>query len=240
MHGLIPSKRGKYYGWSEREKEILSEIYPRFGLQACVNHFGIRETQIKGQLKKLGLTLNEKQKNISNKKKAVFRGKKRPEHSEWLKKNHPMLGKHLSKKTKDKISISQHSVLPKNAYSRAKRGYYDIGGKKMYFRSMWEANYALYLNWLVDNKHIKSWLFEPDVFWFEKIRRGVRSYCPDFKILNNDNSIEYHEIKGYFDSKSKTKMKRMKKYHPKTKLLLIEGKEYKQIIKKMGGLISFF
>jgi len=111
-------------------------------------------------------------------------------------------------------------------YSRSKNGWYKINRKKYYFRSGWEVVYACYLEWLKSKKEIKKWEYEPDTFWFEKIKRGVRSYLPDFKIFNNDKSIEYHEVKGYMDSRSITKIKRMAKYYPEIKLIVIAKDEY--------------
>jgi len=91
-----------------------------------------------------------------------------------------------------------------SVYSSAK------GGKRknlddIYFRSAWEANYARYLNF-VDIK----WEYEPKEFEFEEIKRGTRFYTPDFYLPGGDRWIE---IKGYFDDKSQTKIKRFKKYH---------------------------
>lgn len=125
-------------------------------------------------------------------------------------------------------------------YGNVKRGWYQIGSKKMFFRSKWEANYALYLNFLVKQKQIKKWEYEKDVFIFHKIQFGTRSYRPDFKIFNNNDSIEYYEIKGYMDAKSKTKLKRMAKYYPKIKLILIDSEGYKDIKNKIGKLLKFY
>lgn len=49
--------------------------------------------------------------------------------------------------------------MPKNImipgkYGNIMRGYYDINGKSMFFRSKWEANYALYLDFLIKAKQI--------------------------------------------------------------------------------------
>jgi len=99
----------------------------------------------------------------------------------------------------------------------------DLNG--MYFRSSWEANYARYLNFLIEKKEIKKWEFEVDTFEFHKIKKGTRYYTPDFKIENNDGSIEYHEVKGWMDDKSITKMKRMEKYYPSVKIKIV-GKEF--------------
>jgi len=127
---------------------------------------------------------------------------------------------------------------PASVYSRTKKGWREFpSGKKHYFRSEWEMNYADYLEWLVSAGEIKDWQFEADTFWFEKIKRGVRSYLPDFKVFNNDGSIEYHEVKGWMDDKSATKLKRMAKYYPEIKLVLIDACQYKSIM-KMSSLFA--
>jgi hypothetical protein len=91
------------------------------------------------------------------------------------------------------------------------------GGKRadirngMYFRSSWEANYARYLTWLMENRQIENWEYEIDTFEFTEIKKGSRFYTPDFLVYNCDGTTEYHEVKGYMDARSRTKMNRMKK-----------------------------
>lgn len=102
-----------------------------------------------------------------------------------------------------------------------KKGWLQVGDKKIYVKSKWEKNIALYLEWCKTNKSIKDWWYEPDTFWFEGIKRGVCSYKPDFKLLLNNDTFEYIEVKGFMDNKSKTKMKRMKKYYPKISVRII-------------------
>lgn len=127
-----------------------------------------------------------------------------------------------------------------NRYSKTKRGYrHDIGNGKIYLRSSWEANYARYLDLKISQGHLYKWEFEPDTFWFEKIKRGVRSYCPDFKIwLTKDSMPFYVEVKGYMDARSKTKIKRMAKYYPDVILNVVEAKTYKNIKNKYSALIK--
>jgi hypothetical protein len=108
---------------------------------------------------------------------------------------------------------------------------------KCYFRSCWEANYARYLNWLKEKKQIKSWEYESETFEFKNIKRGNRFYTPDFKIFYNDGRIERHEVKGYMDARSFTKLKRMKKNFPEIKIILIDKKYYYDIKNKIGRLI---
>jgi hypothetical protein len=118
-----------------------------------------------------------------------------------------------------------------------KQGWREVGGQRCYFRSKWEANYARYLEYLIRQKLIAKWEHEPETFWFEDIKRGCRSYLPDFRVTENDGRVIYHEVKGWMDDRSKTKIKRMAKYHPNITLLVIAEKGYKEIQRKMGGLI---
>lgn len=121
-----------------------------------------------------------------------------------------------------------------------KAGWREIGGKTKYFRSRWEANYARYLEFLKSQNIITEWEHEPETFWFDGIKRGCMSYLPDFRITNNDGSIEYHEVKGWMDDRSKTKIKRMAKYHPHIKLIVIQSKQYTELQKKASSIIEYW
>lgn len=138
-------------------------------------------------------------------------------------------------------------MIPKNlklsnngSFANVQSGDYECSKGLVYFRSKWESNYALYLDFLVKNGYIKDWEYEVDNFFFDKIKMGTKSYRPDFKVWNKDGSFYYVEIKGYFDAKSKTKMKRMKKYFPHIKVELVEKAGYVDMMKKMSGLIKFY
>lgn len=138
-------------------------------------------------------------------------------------------------------------LLPKNmafsnngSFPNVQRGEYECSKGSVYFRSKWEANYALYLDFLIKNKEIENWEFEPETFFFEKIKLGTRSYRPDFKVFNNDGTFEYHEVKGYMDARSKTKLKRMTKYFPNIKLILIERAFYMSLLMNLKGVINFY
>lgn len=119
-----------------------------------------------------------------------------------------------------------------------KAGWREIGGKRKFYRSRWEANYARYLEWLKQNGQIKEWAHEPEVFWFEAIRRGVRSYKPDFRVWEMDGSSALHEVKGWMDSRSRTCLSRMAKYHPGEKIVLIDGPQYRAIRLKVMRMIA--
>lgn len=119
-----------------------------------------------------------------------------------------------------------------------KQGWRTVGGQRCYFRSRWEANYARYLEWLRSIGEIKSWEHEPETFWFEGVKRGCVSYLPDFRVTQPDGIVEFHEVKGWMDARSKTKLRRMKKYHPDVTLVLIDANGYKALARDVKRLIS--
>lgn len=135
-----------------------------------------------------------------------------------------------------KTKVAKGNLIPPRNASW-KSGWREIGGIKKYYRSRWEANYARYLAWLKTNNHISDWLHEPKTFWFDGIKRGSVSYLPDFWVKENSGSESYHEVKGWMDSRSKTKLRRMAKYHPNVKIVLIDKAIYMSIAKDVKGFI---
>ena len=98
------------------------------------------------------------------------------------------------------------------------------GGKPQFFRSGWEANIARWFN------HTgKPWQYEPKVFFFDQVKHGTVSYCPDFK-----SGEEWIEVKGMLDGHSKTAIRRFQKYHPE------EFKKLKVIVGRPGTKADLF
>lgn len=122
-------------------------------------------------------------------------------------------------------------------YSRAVKGWLEIGGKRIFCQSRWESNYACYLQWMKERGLIVEWEYEPQTFWFEKIRRGVRSYLPDFKVTMPNGGHEWHEVKGWMDARSKTKIRRMAKYHPKEVLRVFGAEWFKDASRKLSAIV---
>lgn len=155
------------------------------------------------------------------------------------------VGRRHTEATKCKISdyriamIKAGGYIPANNFNNIKRAWHNINGHDIFFRSAWEYNYCLYLEYLVKHNYIKSWEYEKDIFWFENIRRGVRSYTPDFKVTNNNDTIEYHEVKGWMNAKSITKLNRMRIYYPAIKMVLIDKKVYTDLKRKIGRMLNF-
>ena len=240
----------------KRDNGLLEELAKSLGR---TKHFVCRKA------KRLGLT-NPQARTWSEAKRKQLAGVNSTNSRRRIAtKGHPrgMLGKKHSSETRKIIGessiVSWHSrtddqnaaIVMRGLKTRERNGtlymprkgatwkaaWRTIGGQRKYFRSRWEANYARYLELLKQCGEIKEWKHEPETFWFEAIKRGCRSYLPDFRVVKDDDSVEYHEVKGYMDSKSKTKIKRMAKYHPKVTLILVDAKAYRSLEKSCKALI---
>lgn len=128
-------------------------------------------------------------------------------------------------------------MIPPRLNASWKAGWREIGGIKKYYRSKWEANYAYYLEWLKQTGQITDWKHEPETFWFDGIRRGCVSYLPDFRVEEVGGAMVYHEVKGWMDDRSKTKIRRMAKYHPTVRLIVIDSKGYAALKRSVQGLV---
>lgn len=125
----------------------------------------------------------------------------------------------------------------KKSKQRFAAGFREIGDQRIYARSKWEANYGRYLEFLRARGMIDKWEHEPVTFWFDKIRRGVTSYKPDFRVTHGE-SLWYVEVKGHMDSRSRVTLKRMSKYHPQVEVRLVDSQAYKVLAKQCGSMIS--
>jgi hypothetical protein len=251
----------KINSFTDEDDFVLKEKYNEYlykgKLQQLADEMGRTKQFICRQAKRLGLT-------DKNRKKSLIEGYSPPVKI-WEGKNHPkgMLGKKHSNDTIEvlsKISKDRHksmteeqkadktwkmmktkekngTMVNERQKTTWKSGWREIGGKRKYFRSRWEANYARYLEFLKQNKQIIEWDHEPEVFWFDGIKRGCVSYLPDFKVTYIDNVVEYHEVKGWMDDRSKTKIKRMAKYHPSIVLKIIDAKWFKANNKMLTQII---
>lgn len=113
------------------------------------------------------------------------------------------------------------SVAPKNVRGSWRAGWREIGGRRHFFRSRWEANYARYLSLLKRLGLISEWHHEPEMFRFPGATRKPFSYLPDFKVWHPCGLVEYHEVKGWVDADSKRKIDLMAKHHPQINLVMV-------------------
>ena len=255
----------KIHVMSDEEREELIEMYQSGILRGdgklkefCVK-FNRTPQYVARQARSLGLT------SKNRKFTAEYGMKVKKRVSEWYKTHeHPrgMLGKkHTAKLCEDMRKKSKsrwenmteeerHQAVMKSLNGRIlKRGklspnkkhgswksdWRTIGGKKTYYRSRWEANYARYLEFLRESGKIANWLHEPTTFLFVKEQS---SYLPDFLVTLTNGEIEYHEVKGWMDDRSSNKISLMRKYHPEKKLVLVRRKEYEDIERIYSDKIS--
>lgn len=252
--------------WTGDQVKYLTENYQRFADDARLGDLadllGRKKTNVCSKARKLGLT--NKRRTVPERLKKPMSERA----VERIKVNgHPrgFAGRAHSHDTKDRIaarskamwnSMSEDdraaavmkmmkgkvaksgSLGQKRPHGSWKAGWREVDGRRCYFRSRWEANFARYLQWLKEQGEILEWEYEPETFWFEKIKRGVRSYLPDFLVTEKDESQRYYEVKGWMDQRSRTTIKRFRKYYPQHTLIVIGAKEYKQILKKVGRLVD--
>ena len=103
---------------------------------------------------------------------------------------------------------------------------------KQYFRSKMEANVARYYRYISE-----LYIYEYHEFGFKRIKRGSRFYKPDFFLAVVNHWVE---VKGWFSSSDKTKLKRFKKYYPEefARLKFIIPDKYSRS-KANGEMIKF-
>ena len=146
--------------------------------------------------------------------------------------------KQNAEKTKTEPKNANNISDDKYWFNSDWKGGIRIIGKTAYnYRSSWEVNYALYLQMLLEKGVIAKWEYEPELFTFPNIKRGIKAYLPDFKITYPDERIEFHEVKGYADPKTKTKLKRFLKYYPNIKLKIID-KNWFDACKKVFNFVE--
>jgi len=236
--------------WSRKDIEILKEKHKNgIAIKDIAELLNTTEQAVGSQVTKLGIGATPGSEAFS--KKASKRNRnlwKDPDHifnqtkykeklsANWKNPDSPFNSEKYRQALSDNMKKNKAWLLSgfKKGGNHYKSGYRpDLG---FYVRSGWEANIARYLKLLVKKEGIKGFKYEADTFEFHEIKRGTRSYTPDFKIFNNDGSIEYWEVKGYMDQKSKTRLKRMAKYYPDINIKIIDREQYNEI-KKWSRLI---
>jgi hypothetical protein len=252
--------------FSDDDKFFLIEHYNNYlmagKLQELADKMGRTKAFICRKAKALGFTdINRKKSSIEGFSPSIKKG-----HWDTREHPKGMKGKHHSQETKDRLHITSTAsqarisadedkrmdIIRRTLATRFKKGslvtnnrekatwkagWREIGGKRKYFRSRWEANYARYLEFLKMQGQIKEWEHEPDVFWFEGIKRGCVSFLPDFRITEISGVNVYHEVKGWMDDRSKTKIRRMAIYHPNVSLTIIDAKWFKSNNRNLTSII---
>lgn len=126
-------------------------------------------------------------------------------------------------------------------YVGVQKGWAVVGGQTCYFKSKLEHRWAQYLELLKGLGEIVSWSYEPRKFEFKAIRSGTVFYTPDFLVLYGapyKPDCCWHEVKGHLTNKDITKFRRMAKYYPDEKIILVMQtvpKKYNEKKRKIGN-----
>lgn len=92
-----------------------------------------------------------------------------------------------------------------------------IDGQDYGFKSKFESRWAQYLQFLKESGQIFSWHYEKNTFYFKDEATAPVQYTPDFLIREKFGCPEYdywQECKGYFDSQTNTKFRRLQSHYP--------------------------
>lgn len=111
-----------------------------------------------------------------------------------------------------------------------------INEKEYVFKSSWEVEIAQRLQELFEHSLIQNWDYETKHFDFTDIKRGTRSYCPDFEITLNNGSNLYIEVKGWKMPNAMKRIEMFRERYPDVKFYLIDEKEYEKVLSESDYL----
>lgn len=251
--------------WTEKDDVILLENYAKFKaenmLSELAKSLGRTKSFICKKAKKLGLT-DKNRKNVSDK----VREKLSISTKKWIsEKGHPKgyLGHEHDAETREKLSqkckaawanptsvfnsdefrqqrsdiLHRKKISGKyQVYSRTGTHSVEIGGKNYIFKSSWEVEIARNLQRLYEESAISEWNYENKHFVFEDVKRGIRSFCPDFEVIKRNGDKLYIEVKGW---KMPSAMKRIKMFRERyydVEFYLLDEKEYGKILSESDYL----
>lgn len=251
--------------WTEKDDMVLKEKYISYKMANKLNilaaELGRTKQFICRKAKLLGLT---DRKNVilceSARKKISAKMKK------YIQENgHPRgyLGHRHGTSTREKISNSSkrawsnpQSALNSEEHRQRQSDYLhkkkiegrmkqfsirgehnvNLGGVDYVFKSSWEAEIGRRLQNLLCKGDILKWGYETKHFVFNDIKRGIRSYCPDFEIQMCNGENLYIEVKGWKMPQAMKRIAMFRERYPNIKFYLIDEKEYGKIISESDYL----
>lgn len=251
--------------WTKADDEVLKEKYITYktanNLDVLAKELGRTKQFICRKARALGLTDRNNKVMSERARKKISDNTKR-----YIKeKGHPKgnLGHTHSKETRAKLSSASKKLwanpnsivnsdsfrqrLSDNLHNMKMNGKINvfsirgdhkvvIDSKDYTFKSSWEVEVAKRLQALVDNGYILEWQYESKHFDFQDMKRGTRSYCPDFDVELIDRTHLYIEVKGWEMPQSMKRIEMFRERYPEVKFYLIDKKEYGKIISESDYL----
>lgn len=119
------------------------------------------------------------------------------------------------------MTIDEYKKLPKKKSNKYGSEICEYRGRK--YHSIGERDYAVKLDWRKKAGEIINWIpqFKIPIIVNDAY---ICNYIIDFKVINNDKTIEYHEYKGCETDLWKLKWKLVQVIYPKCKFVLIKKK----------------
>lgn len=117
-------------------------------------------------------------------------------------------------------------------YKSNVQGWRNIGGRKKFYKSLWEINYARYLDYCKKRGLILRWYYEPELFKYpeEMYEKGPYYYKPDFLVYLNETDRVWREVKGYMNYASMAKIRRFRENYPDERLEIIDEHWFKKAL----------
>lgn len=88
------------------------------------------------------------------------------------------------------------------------------------YHSKWEQQYAAHLDLLKTIHLVAEWHYEPDTL----VCAGGTKYTPDFRVHMAAGPVEYHEVKGYFRSRDRVRVREARAVSPYPIVLVSRAK----------------
>lgn len=105
----------------------------------------------------------------------------------------------------------------------------------LYVRSIMEANWMRWLLYQQKLGIVAKVAYEPKEIYYEvdrsllPKRAVINSYQGDFRVEYPDGRWEIHEVKGYMDARSKTKLRLMAKFFSDVSIVVIDQVAYRAV-----------
>lgn len=124
-------------------------------------------------------------------------------------------------------------------FNQQSKGYREIGGARIYFPNRMEANYYRYLLFSKRQGTVRHFEYQPAYLDFTEhgYKHGITRYRPDFFVVDDTGYRYYVECKGWYDPKSKTKLKRARECYPEIDIRLVMTRDMRELDKNIGGLV---
>ena len=153
----------------------------------------------------------------------------------WAKADSPHRTKEQTQRRSDVMHMNRVNGLIKS-HSNKKEISATIGERNFHFMSSWEYNIALMLEDMRKDGLISFWDYEHSRYIFHDVKQGIRSYMPDFTIVNTTGKTIHIEVKGWKMPIGMKRIEMFRERYPNETLHIIDKHEYRKAISQADYL----